>query len=67
MSTRYYCNECRKPIPNGHAVIRSESFRTVARCGPCYGIRYLGHPTPTPPVGGSLRERLARKLVADRG
>jgi hypothetical protein len=29
------CQDCNEKIPNGHAVIRSQSFQRVAYCRPC--------------------------------
>lgn len=33
--SRYTCHDCHKPIPNGEAVIRSESLTRVARHRDC--------------------------------
>jgi RNase P subunit RPR2 len=37
--TRHSCKDCRQPIPNGQAHIRSRAFRQVAFCGCCMAIR----------------------------
>lgn len=39
--TRHACVECRQPIPNGQAHIRSRSFRQVAFCGYCWTMRTI--------------------------
>jgi hypothetical protein len=31
----FTCTDCHRPIPAGHAVIRSVSFQQVAYCKPC--------------------------------
>ena len=37
--TRHTCSDCRLPIPNGQAHIRSRVFRQVAFCGTCWAVR----------------------------
>lgn len=51
-STRYACRDCGDPIPNGMAVIRSESLKEVIRCAHCYGVKYLGY---EPRAGGKYK------------
>ena len=39
--SRLTCEECRQPIPNGQAHIRTRSFRQVAFCGYCLTVRTI--------------------------
>lgn len=32
----HICQDCNEKIPNGHAVIRSQSFKRVAYCSWCW-------------------------------
>lgn len=42
------CTDCRHHIPNGQAVIRSQSFVRVAYCQPCARDRGIESPALLP-------------------
>ena len=52
----HICVECRRPIPNGEAVIRSVSLQRVAWHADCYELRGIQLAT----FAGTLAERLHR-------
>lgn len=45
---KFECTDCHHPIPNGLAIIRSQSFVRVAYCQPCARDRGIESPALLP-------------------